>query len=1327
MAPYQPGGQDWQEDIARRLDFMIDQITPEEFRWQDANYDRDSALGRELLFLIANNEWIRATAETIEITRSDTIDETIRVDIDLSRIQHEAFHDRPAGPIWLPVLIMPPLRGADQAGTHRRSRAEPDPFVALTVTDAKGDRQPTLPDSDVRHRIAAALAEIVVNIAAAHRPGADGRDFHATRDQRLVLSAAIYRLLRGEHVPTAIMSGEAPPRQGAGETRSRLGTARGGLFDLISAYPAASRDSAERGTSESDSWPARAPGSPGGEHAIRDDWSSSVRPHLRTRALQLLMAFSESAVVVVAAERTGMPSVLSVQAPSRTLYRLRPGRDRPTAAGARARWPGRWRLLRPRTWIWLLPRARLQVGLLFPSADADRLVQVNLPEGIALDPSRVREQRADLDIRTRCPIAVHQLAALAAQLAGGRFADQPALRQSLADLAGAKADAARAAMRDSSVGAAVGEPPLSRAETTEHTRRYRADLDELAEALRAIADGSAGAGQVSPADGADRASLDKPMRRRTQTDAVGPGVVMARARMIEDLSQRATPVEANVSLRVALSATGDISVARFAGRMSALLMLIVLGFFWYERLSGHGSGHISADVLAFVLTLFSAVQAGRIERPDSATLVGLLTSSGNVLIVALIFPTMLLAVALAFSLSLTWAIGACYACIAMQFCLQLVLLWLQRMRTPRPDGHEPAATWLADGIVLTTAAPDYSHYEILHSRWWRSTTADALLIGRPAFGYFVWQHDGSPMLNPLFEAAAMPEGRPRQAHQDARMLARIIAALTSQADTRRDEADLPDQDTGRPRQNADRLARQADPGLTDPDRAGPGRGPGEGPAFGDVPRSLLEQPEISNGLGLLRSGTVWQSMNFTVFRDKPATRWSSGATGDSSIEEVDLDPGRLAPIDEMPGYLTVFAGLNRAAGLPGIAAHPVTLVTQAAARARLTVLGIQLPVPPPTAGYIDLSWSQVTIGVRDGEVGAVADFLRDVHDVLLPATYAADLAHLAAGSPDLAPEPVVAVQTIGHGIPRILNPRPGQPNPGPALDSSASYHSIQASDLDVVATNCVPIGRIAEDPDEETWRLLGIAADWRAGVHGAILSAIDPTMQLAGLLTGILHGKAVALVVGHRPGGSVGLSEPHLASPGDQAHGGVTAYISQWLPRSRLGEAGEYPLLRISMRAPDQPGTIVALLRALRETLKQAAPGTLGQQDWNIWFARASLAAGGVARIEFTARLAVDKDQMARMRHPISAWDPSDFARFERLTLARASTQTLLPGHRDDSPDDRAMPVREGMVISVGRVQTPKLMTSPESGAGCALGADRVSGTAPEATPDPAAAATGSD
>jgi hypothetical protein len=35
------------QDVALRLDYMVGQITPEEFSWQGANYDHDSALGRK--------------------------------------------------------------------------------------------------------------------------------------------------------------------------------------------------------------------------------------------------------------------------------------------------------------------------------------------------------------------------------------------------------------------------------------------------------------------------------------------------------------------------------------------------------------------------------------------------------------------------------------------------------------------------------------------------------------------------------------------------------------------------------------------------------------------------------------------------------------------------------------------------------------------------------------------------------------------------------------------------------------------------------------------------------------------------------------------------------------------------------------------------------------------------------------------------------------------------------------------------------------------------------------------------------------------------------
>src|ERR1022692_773333 len=115
-------------ELALRLDYMIGQITPEEFHWQDANYDRDTTLGRELLFLIANNGWVRATSEVVDIMRSDTIDTKIDVDVDLNRITHEAFRDR-TGQIWLPVVVLPPLG---------QRLPDPDPFSTLSVTDAAG-------------------------------------------------------------------------------------------------------------------------------------------------------------------------------------------------------------------------------------------------------------------------------------------------------------------------------------------------------------------------------------------------------------------------------------------------------------------------------------------------------------------------------------------------------------------------------------------------------------------------------------------------------------------------------------------------------------------------------------------------------------------------------------------------------------------------------------------------------------------------------------------------------------------------------------------------------------------------------------------------------------------------------------------------------------------------------------------------------------------------------------------------------------------------------------------------------------------------------------
>ncbi len=159
-------------------------------------------------------------SETVNISRSDAVDTSIKIDVDLEQITHEAFRNGASQP-WLPLLVLPAPKRAAHAewqpeGDHgRKSRrparawmpglfnvvfgllkqplrqtGEADPFATLTVTGAAGDLLAMLPNADVRHRISAAMAEIIVNMAAVRWPGPESERPVADRDQRLVLSAA---------------------------------------------------------------------------------------------------------------------------------------------------------------------------------------------------------------------------------------------------------------------------------------------------------------------------------------------------------------------------------------------------------------------------------------------------------------------------------------------------------------------------------------------------------------------------------------------------------------------------------------------------------------------------------------------------------------------------------------------------------------------------------------------------------------------------------------------------------------------------------------------------------------------------------------------------------------------------------------------------------------------------------------------------------------------------------------------------------------------------------------------------------------------------------
>ncbi len=205
----------------------VEEVTVEEFRIGDFRVDRDAALGRQLLYLLTNEEWLRRTSEQLEIQRVRVVDTEVLVDVDLSLVTPAALDAR--RPVWLPVLaVPPPVEGVVS-----------DPVTSLEVTDAAGARVFKLPQSEVQRRFAAAYAEIVLARLPTARPDPDAR---APRDELVLLAAAVRRLLAAGLAGNAPLDATfatspdgpdgLPPRIDTGRARAeeRLAEARSSLL-----------------------------------------------------------------------------------------------------------------------------------------------------------------------------------------------------------------------------------------------------------------------------------------------------------------------------------------------------------------------------------------------------------------------------------------------------------------------------------------------------------------------------------------------------------------------------------------------------------------------------------------------------------------------------------------------------------------------------------------------------------------------------------------------------------------------------------------------------------------------------------------------------------------------------------------------------------------------------------------------------------------------------------------------------------------------------------------------------------------------------------------
>ncbi len=730
-------------DAALALWDMIKLVSPEEFNWQDAHYDYHSEQGRELLFLIANHEWVRATSEIVDIARSDVIETTIKTDIDLSQIKHEAFRGR-SGRVWLPIAVLPPQ--------VQQRQLEPDLFA--TVADAAGNLLPLLPADDLGHQMSAALAEIIINMAVAHWPnwrgahllGDEESRVHlrpaATHDQRLLLSAAVYRLLRrgprrigvpadpGSALLTSTDAAAAmrellgrqdtsSSESGFGAATFRINEARRQLLGLLGRYIVYLAQRASPGKAEI---PV-----PEAEFA----------PELTYRAVRVVQALAASTIVVVPVDFNTDPTVLTVRVPTRNL----------NPAWKEFEWRKfrTWRIS-PRSWL-IRPSGHLEIDVLLPTADADRQIQIHLADGMSFElPASVAgcpgSPLPRLDIAVGKPPPLLELAAsVKAVFTIKKSPWPPSLTQSLVDLAKAKTEAAFDTLEHYQVPAGPGLAP-SPPDDREQVRKVQEKLKHLYRSLPSVTVNYVTLAHLR--DWWEQVGLEKlPLYRRASVDRLDPRTVVARVEMIEDVAQRATPERAVIYADVNVDDRGYFAVARASTIMSLLLMTGVLAFLliWYLV---NNKAEPAPEVLAIVLTLFVTIQAGRIDRPDRSTLHGQLSGTGSLLIAASVFPAVMLAVALAFKPVWWAAVIWAGVCVAVQAGFVGLMLWgpLTVIRSPsfQPRGRLS----VGQRRNYETEHLDYSHFEALRSDYWRNTTADALMIGRVAYGCVISQETDDP-------------------------------------------------------------------------------------------------------------------------------------------------------------------------------------------------------------------------------------------------------------------------------------------------------------------------------------------------------------------------------------------------------------------------------------------------------------------------------------------------------------------------------------------------------------------------------------------------------
>ncbi|HYT09804.1 MAG TPA: hypothetical protein VEL73_04010, partial [Mycobacteriales bacterium] len=862
-------------------------VTLEEFRLTESRFETDCRLGRELLYLLSNTEWVRRTTEILDISRVSAVETRVVVDVDASYIAHEALRTVD-GPIWLPLMALPREIGTGLDGAATGAGDPMDAPVSVDVTDGGGVRVAEVPQAEVRRQLAAALAETLVtrlNRRTGVRWAAESDPRPTTRDHQVLLAAVLSRLLTRAPAPLEPTGSERPVYSTAVTSRgNRLKRAQGQLRERIAAeVDAAGQEAAGR--------------QPSAEHD--GDHFPDARSTLASREAEIVQAVRGSTLVVVPVDPSSPPTSFTVRMPARTLVRTPPDK--------------------------YASRARIRIALLVPTTHADRVIQVDIPDGVRCLDGDGPDPVAEAHIEVVAPQQFEQLRLLVERILGGDpDGDGPTIaaptrppqgwvRKQLAELAVVKLHAAIQCLR---------EHYVTVDGSSERTERLMRALRELREPLDAEAHGRS-ADLVSPWTTA-RALLPERLRRRLERSTASPGSIRFRATAIEEFTLRSEPTEAYVELTVA---AGDSPVLGTARAVNGINIAVLAGITGMLALVSPGQATGSrSDVLATLLTLFPTIQASRLRQPDSTRLAGLLTMRHFTVGLLTAVPGLMLAGVLAFAPDGWQLLAAALVAVVLQVGCHLLIRALGDSAT---GASRPRAfRWLdrlprrqRPGISLRTArSADHRGFNVLRAAWCRSLTGDVLLLGRTAHPYIVVDRDEPGSLTDLLTRA---QGK----------VTDLVPA---------------------PRSGAHPLPR---------------RDPGEAAAAASHTDEALPAPEPVNLLGMLRGTAIGRSVTFLLFRDPPQAEWLEAAARDAAghatreTRAVSLDRGRLAPTEPPDWVLDVMIGVpDDVPGLP-FEAHPLARVAGAARAANFTLLNVQLPAPPPLQDAQERQWVRLRVGV----------------------------------------------------------------------------------------------------------------------------------------------------------------------------------------------------------------------------------------------------------------------------------------------------------------------------------------------------------------------------